>query len=477
MTRATLLVRRTLMLALVIAIPAGAQPVQFKASVKTKNGNDGTTATGTMYFGGAKMRTELTADGQNMILLIDPAAKSQYMLMPSEKVYMQMPIGQGPITVPVAGPSDPTNPCGGGSGNTDCVRGSRESVSGYDVVRWEYVSAEGVKTRAWVSTRLRFTVKLEDDDGSSSEISGITEGPQAASLFGIPAGYKKMDVAAMGGGGRGSAGRSDNPMAAAMANLPPEAAAAMAAAMRGEGPKGPSGPTGATGTGWEKTKGWVIDWTVTGTTSSDAGSALGATHVTYTAKVVASVPLNYGSPALGLPGAPGPAWQTIMAAGMGTPEALATPITFDVALDGKIDRTFEGACGLGQDPFTSVGIVTAREQKRGLLTNPMGDLGRTQGLFRISGDLKTYELVTEVGDVDIKETTATRIDGKACGSGQPHTTNETNSTSSEYSLKIDLKELPMPTAVGPVTGSKKMPMTIGGRQMDAVVKWTIRPIR
>src|SRR5438128_1685509 len=94
----------TLVFAAVIAIPAAAQqPVQFKANVKTKNGNDGTTATGTMYVGGAKMRTDLTADGQNMILLADPAAKSQYVLMPSEKVYMQMPIGQGPITVPIAG--------------------------------------------------------------------------------------------------------------------------------------------------------------------------------------------------------------------------------------------------------------------------------------------------------------------------------------------------------------------------------------
>ena len=38
----------TLVLAVVIAIPAAAQqPVQFKANVKTKNGNDGTTATGT----------------------------------------------------------------------------------------------------------------------------------------------------------------------------------------------------------------------------------------------------------------------------------------------------------------------------------------------------------------------------------------------------------------------------------------------
>jgi len=168
-----------------------------------------------MYFGGAKMRTELTADGQNMILLIDPAAKSQFMLMPSEKVYMQMPIGQGPVSVPIAGPVDPSNPCAGGSGNTDCVTGSHESVNGYDTVRWDYTSAEGVRTRAWVSTRLRFTVKMQDDAGSSSEISGITEGPQAASLFGIPVGYKKMDVGAMGGstnlpaGGSGGDGRGD----------------------------------------------------------------------------------------------------------------------------------------------------------------------------------------------------------------------------------------------------------------------------
>src|SRR5213075_3056249 len=109
------------------------------------------------------------------------------------------------------------------------------------------------------------------DDGSSTELSGIAEGPQAASLFGIPAGYKKMDVGAMGGAGRGSVGRSDNPMAAAMANLPPEAAAAMAAAMRGRGPTGVTGVTGATGaasvtgSGWEKTKGWVVNLTVTGT--------------------------------------------------------------------------------------------------------------------------------------------------------------------------------------------------------------------
>src|SRR5204863_8108495 len=131
------------------------------------------------------------------------------------------------------------------------------------------------------------------------------------------------------------------PIASAMENLPPEAAAAMAAAMRGRGPTGATGATGAasvTGSGWEKTKGWVVNLTVTGTGSKDASGELGTSHETYTVKVVASVPLNYGSPALGVPGSPGPRWQVIAAEGMGSPEALATPITFGVELDGKVER-------------------------------------------------------------------------------------------------------------------------------------------
>src|SRR5436309_6850859 len=78
-------------------------PVQFKANVRLHNGADGTTATGVMYFGGAKVRTEVTMDGQTIVILADPAAGSQVVLMPSDKIYMQMPIGQGPISVPVAG--------------------------------------------------------------------------------------------------------------------------------------------------------------------------------------------------------------------------------------------------------------------------------------------------------------------------------------------------------------------------------------
>src|SRR4051794_28020749 len=125
--------RLTPSLLLVVAIAsvrdmAQQPPPQFKASVKMKDGNSGTTSSGTMYFGGAKMRTELTSDGLNMIVLVDPAAKTQYLLTPSEKTYMQIPIGQGSGRITITGPWDPTNPCSGGSGNTNCAGGPKETV-------------------------------------------------------------------------------------------------------------------------------------------------------------------------------------------------------------------------------------------------------------------------------------------------------------------------------------------------------------
>lgn len=177
-----------------------AQPVQFKANVKMTDGSDGSISTGVMYFGGAKIRTELNKDGENVIMLIDPAARSMFILMPSEKMYMQMPLGQGPGSMFMAGPSDPTNPCGSG-GNTNCVQGEAETLNGYQTIRWEYKSPQGVKTRAWISTRLRFPIKTIDDDGSSTEFTSIVEGPQPASLFAIPSDFTRMNFGPMGGRG------------------------------------------------------------------------------------------------------------------------------------------------------------------------------------------------------------------------------------------------------------------------------------
>lgn len=469
-------------------------PPQFKANLKTKNGSDGTTSTGTMYFGGAKVRTELTSDGQNVIMLIDPAAKSQYMLVPSDKIYMQMPAGQG-SGVQMPRPSDPTNPCATGSGNTDCTRGENERINGHEAIRWDYTNSDGVRTRAWISPRLHYAVKTQDDDGNLTELSNITEGAQAASLFSIPSGYTKMDMGmAGGGGGRGRGagrGNASDPIASAMANMPADLQAQMAAAMRGDGPKS---PTGTAGSGWEKTKGWVINLTVNGTASFATDKAINQTgqvtrKETYTLKIVGAIPLNVLGGASGMPGAPGPSWQLMYTDAIGSPEVLATPATFDVEVRGRIDDATPGtfasycrdaaasaAAGLGiGDPATSVGIVKGDVDMRFPITKRAYD-ANAEGNIRISGDLKTYDLSAGFSTKG-KETTETRTDTKSCKDGKVTTTNDTRTAAPEYSVGFEFKGLALPSTVGPISGSKKMPVKFAEHQYDATVSWTITPIR
>jgi hypothetical protein len=481
MTRLT----RGMMLVLTLAgrSVVGQGPAQFKANVKMVDASDGSTSTGMMYFGGAKTRTELTKDGQAVVVIADPAAKSQMILMPDDKMYMQMPMGQGPVNVSVGGPSDPTNPCSGGSGATDCVKGETESVNGHRAVRWDYTNAEGVRTRAWVSLTLRFPVKTEDDDGGKMELSNIAVGPQPASLFAAPAGYTKMDfggMSAMGatgrGRGRGRAGGDGDPIAAAMAGLSPEMREAAAKAMRGQTPPAQTGAAIA-GSDWEKGKGWVLEVTVLGTSSWTATNDLiGTARETFTGKFVASIPLNYGSPGIGVPGAPGPNWIHMPNEGMGAAEAFAVPLSFTVETEAKGDGKFGGACVIGSDANTSVTSMKGSAKKSVAIKKREPEL-IAQGMFKMSGDLKTYDLIASVSNLQVKEVTQINYQKKSCRDGHSYADSETKTVTPEYAFSIDIKGSPLPTRTGVVTGSKKMPLKVGPKELDATVSWTITPIR
>jgi len=457
------------------------RPIEFKANVKTVDASDGSTSSGVMYFGGAKIRTELSKDGQNIILLADPVAKSQLILMPEDKMYMQLPMGQGPVNVPLTGPSDPTNPCSGGSGNTDCVKGAAESVNGHPAVKWEYTNQEGTRTRAWVSTRLRFPVKTEDDDGGKMEISNIAEGPQAASLFAVPAGYTKMDMGGFGatgseGRGRGRGRGNADPMAAMMSNLSPEMQAALEKARRGEMPPGAREPAPATGSAWEKGKGWMLNVTVAGTLQSVQNDPTTVVRSNYTVTYVATVPLNMVTPAAGVPGTPGPIWT--YGVGQGEPDVRKLPITLSAETERRVDVDHsKGVCGITDAPHTSVALMKTSARKSVPSAEPSGELV-AQSMLKMSPDLKTFDLLFGVGGMTGYEVTKTRKAIGACPGYPPAVENKTDSTKVSYGFNIDMKGIQLPGAVGPITGSRKMPVKdVMNRTLDATVSWTITPIR
>ena len=470
-----------------VAVPVfrtAAQPLQFKATLKSKNGTDNTSSNGTIYFGGAKIRTELTTDGQNTVILVDPAAKSQYILIADDKAYMQMPLGGGPMSAPVTGPADPGNPCAAGSGNTDCVRGERETVNGYEAVRWDYTSAEGVRTRAWISSRLRFAIKTQDDNGSFTEFTNITEGPQPASLFGIPAGYTKMDMGMMGAAGRGRGrGRANanDPMASVMANMPAELQAQAAAAMRGEGPKGPAAPKGSA---WEKVNGWIVTMTITASQPKGPARGLKGTYQsTFSIRWTGSAPLNFLSPSAGAPGAPGPVW-TLLAGdpSIGTAAANKVPIALAVTTQGTRDESWPGDCRPTamdvSDPGKTHETMNGSTQQSVPLA-PRSIALLAQGNLTVSADLKTYDLVFGVGPTKVKEETQTHTETTGCFDKKTHTEDKTFSAEVEYSFpELSVRGQPLPATVSTISGSTKMPWRRNGVEYgQANVSWTISPIR
>ena len=495
-TPAELVQRLLIAGALAGVLGARQQPLQFRASVTVKDGSDASASSGTMYFGGAKMRTELTLNGQNAIALIDPAAKIQYVLMTSEKVYMQMPIGQGPgSSMTITGPTDPTNPCGAGSGNTNCVRGATETVNGYEAIRWDYTSSAGVRTRAWVSTRLRFPIKTVDDDGSMMELSNIAEGPQAASLFAIPAGYQKVDIGAMGGRGRGRGNPSANPsakpsandpMAAAMANVPPDMRAAAAAAMRGEMPKGTSA-RGSTGSAWEKGNGFTVSITITavqteGPTTARGEGGSSTEQTSYSLKWNGSLPLNVATAASGLPGAPGPMWSLAPGQpGMGIEAANKVPVALTVTTEFKRDRSWTSDCkAYGESHPEDPGTLTERMSTTTQKTVPVTDFNAVimgQGQLTMSADLKTYDLQAGIRKLEGQEATKSHTETTGCEDKRLHKEDKTNTRAADYAFHLELNKEPLPSTMGTITGSKKMPVDIAGRRLDATVAWSITPIR
>ena len=101
----------------------------------------------------------------------------------------------------------------------------------------------------------------------------------------------------------------------------------------------------------------------------------------------------------------------------------------------------------------------------------------SQAVFKLSPDLKTYDLIANLFGLPFKETAQKRIDGTGCRNKEPFTKNETTTRDGDYATSIEIKGLPAPSSVSAVTGTKRMPLTLGGHQMEATVSWTLTPIR
>lgn len=73
-----------------------------------------------------------------------------------------------------------------------CRKIAPERINGRSTIKYQIGGSQS--GFLWVDQQLRILLKMEAD-GTHLELQSVREGPQSPSLFEIPAGYRKMEVA------------------------------------------------------------------------------------------------------------------------------------------------------------------------------------------------------------------------------------------------------------------------------------------
>jgi hypothetical protein len=205
MIRSTM--RSTTLVALLLAATFSFAQTEFSADM-VNTANNGNAVQAKMYFGKDKIRIEPTAStghGMGGAVIMDLTAQTSTVLMQQQQMYMVMPaqMASQRNAYNFFRTGDAENACADwlaqerNKGGT-CRKVGSDTVNGRDTVKYEGTSATGETTTVWLDPKLRFPIKWQRQNGSG-ELRNIQEGSQPASLFEIPAGFRKMDMGNMGG--------------------------------------------------------------------------------------------------------------------------------------------------------------------------------------------------------------------------------------------------------------------------------------
>jgi hypothetical protein len=204
-----LFVRLAVCLLMCQALSAFAQmPQPFSADMSTTSANGNLNMSGKMYISLPRMRIDMTNAGQQkspgpmggkMSMIVDGPAKTMYMLMTDQHMYMEFPTDQNsPMTQRMPKFSDMlkgSDPCSGREGAT-CKKLGTETVNGRSCDKWEITEKSGKTETLWMDQKLHFPIKVISGD-ITTQYTNIKEGAQDASLFKVPDGYRKMDIGSM----------------------------------------------------------------------------------------------------------------------------------------------------------------------------------------------------------------------------------------------------------------------------------------
>jgi hypothetical protein len=141
----------------------------------------------------------VTANEQTYSIL-DLAQRTATLINVGQKTYTEKPAPRSALQVYASGasPCPPVIPAG-----ATCKDDGPETLNGRNVEKWEMSQSvrgagqqneQTVISRIWVDAKLHVWIKVESTAGTtlvlSNELQDVQEGPQPASLFAIPPGFR-----------------------------------------------------------------------------------------------------------------------------------------------------------------------------------------------------------------------------------------------------------------------------------------------
>lgn len=149
----------------------------------------GMTITSKVFADNGKMRSEVTANGMQMISIIRPDLQKSYSVMVAQKMIMEMPYDPAKAKQMMS-----TQP----EGKTEVV--GPDTVDGIACTKYKVTTPENKVVFMWTDAAKKIPVKMAAEDNTFTILwKNFKAGPQPASLFELPTGYQKMEMPSMPG--------------------------------------------------------------------------------------------------------------------------------------------------------------------------------------------------------------------------------------------------------------------------------------
>ena len=181
-----------LVAAFILVLTGSSIAAEFSADLLLKQA--GETITGKVYVKGDKTRQEYVQRGEKQVMIFRFDKELMWVLMPSEKIYMEMSSQERAAYDPRLDQK---------IGDMAVQKNlGKETVNGYVCDKYQYSyndKSMGTVTQ-WVAKKLNYPIKSEYKSPSGymlTEYKNIKEGPVANSLFEIPGDYAEMSIPGM----------------------------------------------------------------------------------------------------------------------------------------------------------------------------------------------------------------------------------------------------------------------------------------